>query len=305
MDILHISEFYGICPQVELTDVKTAQGWVQLDADYRTGLLVVVMFGETGHLTQDEPETIRWTPLAAQVKTPGQITFDIPTSLLESINGQKTLFLVLTVRPGGEASGEQDAQESVTPHFIPSKDSGDLTTAQGTVTSADGSVLPDDFRIFLREHTQLSREEIRRLQDYLQQTQSGIASYFPEKLQSQMALLLDHTRPEDLICYNANYLGAEDYVETYDDVVAGFRFPTDYPEGTEVICLLGTQVDPLPQTQSADPILPEESAFSWAVLRGEAKDGYVYLTFPQQLIPVMEETGALALLLSEPITERG
>lgn len=305
VDILHISEFYGIRPQVELTDVKTAQGWVQLDADYQAGQLVVIMFGDAGYLTRNEPENIRWTPLAAQVTTPGQITFNIPTTLLEDINGQETLFLVLTVRPGGDASGEQIGQSEQNPGFIPSKDSGDLTTAQSTVTSADGSVLPDDFRIFLREHTQLSREEIRRLQAYLQQAQSGIATYFSEDLRSQMALLLDTVQPESLICYNANYLGAEHYVETYGDVIAAFRFPTDYPEGTELICLLGTPVDPLPQSQSNDPIVPEESAFSWAVLRGEVKDGYVRLTFPQQLIPVMEAKGALALILSEPITVRG
>lgn len=120
-----------------------------------------------------------------------------------------------------------------------------------------------------------------------------------------MALLLDSVQPEELICYNANYLGAENYVETYGDVVAGFRFSTDYPEGTEVVCLLGTPKDTPPEAQSDDPVLPEESAFNWATLRGEVKGEYVFITFPQQLLPMMEDQGALLLVLSQPITPRG
>lgn len=310
VDILHISEFFGIRPELELPEEESAEGRVQLDEDYQVGQLVVVMFGDTTgvdteNLTKEELENIQWTPLSAKVKKQGEITFHIPPELLEAVEGEETLFLVLTVRSGstGTADGESWSEEIT--RFIPSKDAADLAQSQGTITSADGSVLPDDFRIFIREHTPESKTEISRLQRFMEQQEDTIASYFPEKLGQQMALLLDGIRPEELICYNANYLGAENYVETYGDVIAGFHFSTDYPEGTEVVCMLGTRKDPQPEQQSDDPVLPEESAFDWVTLRGEVRGEYVYITFPQQQIPMMEDQGALLLVLSQPITPRG
>lgn len=310
VDILHISEFFGIRPELELQEGESAEGWVQLDEDYRVGQLVVVMFGDTTdvnmeNLTEEALENIQWTPLPASVKQQGQITFEIPPELLDRVEGEETLFVVLTVRNGGTGAADgEDGSEAIA-EFIPSKDAKALAQSLGAITSADGSVLPDDFRIFIREHTAESKTEISRLQQFMEQQEDTIASYFPENLRQQMALLLDSVQPEELICYNANYLGAENYVETYGDVVAGFRFSTDYPEGTEVVCLLGTPKDTPPEAQSDDPVLPEESAFNWATLRGEVKGEYVFITFPQQLLPMMEDQGALLLVLSQPITPRG
>lgn len=308
VDILHISEFFGICP--EIPEERAVSGRVQLDTDYRVGQLVVVMFGDTTgvnteNLNGEELKNIQWTPLPAQVKKQGQIMFEVPQELLKAVEGERTLFLVLTVRPGGDGDANAENQADGITGFIPSKDSGDLTDTNETITSADGSVLPDDFRIFIREHTMQSREEINRLQRFMEQQKDTIASYFSESLQREMALLLDDAAPGTLVCYNANYLGAENYVETYGDAVAGFRFPTDYPENTEMVCLLGTQRENIPETQSSDPVLPEESAFAWTALRAEVKDGYVFITFPQQLLPIMEQQGALVLVLSQPITSRG
>lgn len=310
VDILHISEFFGIRPELELQEEESAEGWVQLDEDYKVGQLVVVMFGDTTevdteHPTREELEKIHWTPLPAEVKKQGEITFDLPAELLEETVGENTLFLVLTVRNGGTGTADGASWSEEITQFIPSKDAADLAQSQGTITSADGSVLPDDFRIFIREHTPESKAEISRLQRFMEQQEDTIASYFPENLRQQMALLLDSVRPEELICYNANYLGAENYVETYGDVVAGFRFSTDYPEGTELMCMLGTLKDPQPEQQSDDPVLPEESAFDWVTLRGEVRGEYVYITFPQQQIPIMEDQGALLLVFSQPITPRG
>lgn len=310
VDILHISEFFGIRPELELRPEETAEGLVQLDEDYRVGQLVVVMFGDTRavnteNLTEEELENIHWTPLPAKVKQQGQITFAIPSELLEAVEGEETLFLVLTVRTGAGGNADEEGWAEDVAKFIPSKDVGDLAQSHGSITTADGRVLPDDFRIFVREHTLESKTEISRLQRFMEQQEDTVASYFTENLRQQMALLLDGARPEELICYNANYLGAENYVDTYGDAVVRFRFSTDYPEGTEMVCMLGTLKDPQPETQSDDPVLPEESAFDWAVLRGEEKDGYVHITFPQQLIPLMEEQGALLLVLSRPITPRG
>lgn len=282
VDILHISEFFGIRPELELREGESAEGWVRLDEDYRVGQLVVVMFGDTTDVnmenrTEEELENIQWTPLSARVKQQGQITFDIPPELLEAVEGEETLFVVLTVRNGGTGTTDGESRSEEVTQFIPSKDAEDLAQSQDTITSADGSVLPDDFRIFIREHTPESKTEISRLQRFMEQQEDTIASYFPEKLRQQIALLLDSARPEELICYNANYLGAENYVATYGDVVAGFRFSTDYPEGTEVVCMLGTRKDPMPEAQSNDPVLPEESTFDWVTLRGESR-GSMYLS---------------------------
>lgn len=296
-DILHMSEFFGIQPEFALEDGETALGQLELEEEYTPGQLVVVMFGDTTgvdteNLTREALEAIQWTPLKAQVKEVGQITFDIPPQLLEEIHQEESLFLVLTIRKGTPGEEDQQITDEPASAFIPSKDAGDLTQEQEEITSADGSVLPDSFRIFVREHTDTTRQELNRLQTQMTQENKPIAACFDEALQNQMSLLLETDDTDSLICYNANFLGAENYEDTYGDVIAGFRFATVYPDGTRLVCLLGT----LKEEETG------ESPFDWAALRGEVKDGYVYITFPQQLIPVMEEKGALALILSEPIT---
>lgn len=307
VDILHMTEFFGIVPDFQPVEGEDAQSRVQLDADYTPGQLVVVMFGDvsqadTEHLTQEDIRKIEWSPLPADVTANGQISFLAPEELLQRLAGQECLFLVLTVRPGGSGTLTDDQEAVAVQDFVPSKDAGDLLSEYGQITQADGTPLPDDFRIFIRAHTDLTLNEIQRLQAFMQQDNQPIAAYFSEDLQSQMALLLENIQPDSLICYNANFLGAENYVKTYGDAIAGFRFATLYPDGTQVLCLLGTLKSPLPQEQRTLSILPEESAFDWFVLRSEAKDGYVWITFPQQLIPIMEQEGALALILSQPIT---
>lgn len=291
-DILHMSEFFGIRPEFALEDGETALGQLTLEEEYTPGQLVVVMFGDTTDMNSEDPKEIRWTPLKAQVKAVGQITFDIPPQLLEEIHQEESLFLVLTIRKGTPGEEDQQITDEPASAFIPSKDAGDLTQEQEEITSADGSVLPDSFRIFIREHTDTTRQELNRLQAQMTQEKKPIAACFEESLQNQMSLLLERDSTDSLICYNANFLGAENYEDTYGDVIAGFRFATHYPDGTRLVCLLGT----LKAEETG------ESPFDWAALRGEVKDGYVYITFPQQLIPVMEEKGALALILSEPIT---
>lgn len=300
-DILHISEFFGIQPEFLTEREEDALGELVLDEEYTPGQLVVVMFGDTTGADTSHLETIQWTPLKAQVQEPGKITFQIPPHLQQDTDGEETLFLVLTIRKGNSGTGEQDSAGEAATAFVPSKDVSDLTTEQEQVTSADGTLLPDDFRIFIREHNETTRKEIQRLQQFMIREESPVAAYFAENLQKQMTLLTG-AEAEALICYNANFLGAENYEDTYGDVIAGFRFATAYQDGSQVVCLLGTRKDPLPQQSEDGTILPEESLFDWAVLRGEVKDGYVYITFPQQLIPVMEEEGALALILSQPTT---
>lgn len=307
VDILHMTEFFGIRHDFTLAEGKAAQGCIRLEADYTVGQLVVVMYGDASqvdrqHLNAEEISRIEWTPLAAEVTSPGEITFQVPEDLLQRLDGQESLFLVLTDRVGGSGTVKTEELEIATESFIPSKDAGDMAGVYDTITRADGTPLPDDFRIFIRAHNEQTRNEIQRLQQFMQQSGQPIAAYFSEETQAQMALLLTEVQPESLICYNANFLGAEHYVDTYGDVIAGFRFATPYPEGAPVLCLLGTLKDLLPE-QSADTVVPEESRYQWAVLRGEVKDGYVFITFPQQLIPVMEQDGALALFLSRAGTE--
>lgn len=299
VDILHISEFFGIRPELDLVEAETARGRVQLEADYVPGQLVVVLFGSA---TQED--SILWTPLAAQVEKQGEVSFDVPSELLEQINEKETLFLVLTIRRGASGDGDAESQGQPVTAFIPSKNAGDLTGEYGEATSSDGTALPEDFRIFIQEHNEQTKKEIGRLQQFLTQEKQPIAAYFSDALQAQMALLLENVQPDTLVCYNANFLGAENYVDTYGDVIAGFRFAVPYPDGTQVVCLLGTLKDALPESQNTDRILPEESAYDWTVLRGKTQEGYVFLTFSQQCIPVMEQEGALALILSQPILEQ-
>lgn len=309
VDILHMTEFFGMVPELTPVDGEEAKGLVKLEADYVVGQLVVVMFGDVAevdvsNLSKEEIDKIQWTPLAAEVTTPGEVTFFVPGELMKAVANQECLFLVLTDRIGGagqESMGDNPVESS---EFIPSKDAGDLSGEYDVVTDGDGTVLPDDFRIFIRPHTEQTQREIVRLQQFMtgEGKELPIASYFTEELQSQMALLLHNVEPDSLICYNANFLGAEHYKDTYGDVIAGFRFATPYREGTQVVCLLGTLKHPLPENQSTEKIVPEESDFDWYVLRAEVMEGYVFITFPQQLIPIMEEEGALALILSEPLT---
>lgn len=314
VDILHMTEFFGIHPDLTPVEGKEAKGLVKLEADYVVGQLVVVMFGDVAevdvaNLSKAEIDKIQWTPLAAEVTTPGEVTFLVPEELLQAVANQECLFLVLTDRIGGgrqESMGDNPVESS---EFIPSKDAGDLSGEYEVVTDGDGTVLPDDFRIFIRPHTDQTLNEVQRLQKFMEGSSEKdmddqpIAAYFAEGLREQMALLLSKVEPDSLVCYNTNFLGAENYKDTYGDVIAGFRFATPYKSETQVVCLLGVLKNPLPESQNTEKILPEESDFDWYVLRAEVKEGYVFITFPQQLIPIMEEEGALALVLSQPLTD--
>ena len=100
-DILHMTEFMQIIPEKTEDKNCDAKATVIIDADYTPNRLVIVMIGNRQACKDDQDlDAIEWTPLKASVTEAGKIEFVIPAELVESVEGEDTIFSVLTDRIG-------------------------------------------------------------------------------------------------------------------------------------------------------------------------------------------------------------
>lgn len=303
-EILHMTEFMSVLPDAVAIEDGHAHAKVEFDVEYLPGQLVVVMFGDIDEvdlemLTQEEIRQIEWTPLPAEVTETGLIEFDIPHTLLMDIQGQQTMFNVLTDRIGNRGTGDSGVEEETHKKSIPSKDAEDMTVISDVYYNADGEILPDDFRIFITEKTPLMQEEIQRIRRFMLQDEKDptddlpISRWFSEATLSEISLLIEEDFDlETLLAYEIKAVADENYIDTYGDVRADFQFATPYWNGQTIVSVLGVP--------SENPVNPDGSLMDWTVLRTVVENDLAKITFKQLLLPVMEEESLLLIVLSEP-----
>ena len=306
-DALYMPEFFSTFPQV-YPDALEDQVYVDVemlyDIDYRAGLPVVVVLG------WDSDEGVEWQALPADVPRDHYVHFEIPPETLKIINGQETLFALLTVKPG-MGYDEYYSETIKIPYEIPSITSGDLTViVDGYTAVSSGDPIPCE--LVLTDRSRRITLELDAIEKHIHQNyttensqnyeRESIMSYFKSEMNRQVHLLLPETvANDDLMCYELACLQSVEYIEPYGDVMARFLFATPYYEGQTMVSMLA-----LPDAEN-----PEDEMI-WTPLHTEVKRvytdeehfiDYVEITFSSAVLtPMLEET-ALLLVLSTPMPE--
>lgn len=301
-EALFMPEYASLLPQV-YTDAleKGANVQVEMEFDiaYPVDIPVVVVMGwPTEH-------GIEWRALPAYVPKDQHVHYTIPADLLEIINGQETLFSLLTVKPG-LSKAEYSTEEIVVSYEIPSITSGDVTTVVETYSkSADGEPIPVE--VVLVEQNHRIAVELDALENHInvdEITREPIMSYFDREINRQVQLLLPpEVDTHDLVAYEIACLESEKYIDPYGDVMACFSFATPYEEGQPMVSLLA-----LPDEE-------DHEIFVWTPLHTEVVRNYpdpnnpdvytdiVEITFSSEVLLHMLEKTALLIVLSTPMPE--
>lgn len=287
VDILHMTEFVQVIPQT--FEVKAdGEAKVVIDADYQPGQLVVVMIGD-----RTNPDDIQWTPLKAAVTELGTIEFVVPAELVQKVQGQDTIFALLTDRlgtRGGVVKHEKD-QTVIT---YPSKTASDIVVIERP-TEIDGSELPEDFEVRETEETAIIAAENASIRSFVKDENKPVIRFYPADAQNEAMLLLPKDIDmEKLVAYEVMDVDCVNYKHTFGDVLVRIKFATPYQDGQKLVVMLG-----LEREQTAD----STNQLDWIALRSEVKDGYVNIAFAQAALEIMEEHPALMMVLSEPMAE--
>lgn len=280
-DALYIPEIFSALPQ------RTEQaGDVDVDMlmniDYAPGALIVVVLGvetETG---------VDWFALKGDVPVDDTIHFEIPAEVIAQLAGHETLTVVFTVKPG-EGWQKEESILRPEPTFVPSKSGSNMTYVEDKVTIS-GTGDPSDCRILIVPQTEAARQELARFTDWMTKKGKAPLDYFDDKILSEISLLLADTDLGTLLPYEVECVMVENYKEPYGDVMARFRFPSDFTAEKKIVTLLG-----MPQT---------DSTFMWTVLyTTQINDPHTEITFSSTVLPAMMTQPGLMLVFSEPIAE--
>lgn len=279
-DALYIPEIFSALPQ------RTEQaGDVDVDMlmniDYAPGALIVVVLGvetETG---------VDWFALKGDVPVDDTIHFEIPAEVNAQLAGHETLTVVFTVKPG-EGWQKEESFLRPEPTFVPSKSGSNMTYVEDKVTIS-GTGDPSDCRILIVPQTETTRQELARFTDWMTKKGKAPLDYFDDKILSEISLLLADTDLGTLLPYEVECVMVENYKEPYGDVMARFRFPSEFDAGKKTVTLLG-----MPQA---------DGSFVWTVLYTQINDPHTEITFSSTVLPAMMAQPGLMLVFSEPIAE--
>jgi len=159
---------------------------------------------------------------------------------------------------------------------FPSKSAQDMTTVV-TGTPTNGVVADPGFAIFVTDPTVEIEEEVMAIYKFV--ANDVIANYFDEETQTKLAEVA--ADPAALIGYEAVPVACCNYKAEYGDVDADFTFATVFPEGTELVVMIKTDV--------------------WSVQKAVVENGIVKILFTGEELTVMENSPKLMLVLSEAI----
>jgi len=282
IDALYMPEFMSLIPQV-FTKEAEVDVEMLLDMTYEPGRLVVVVLG------WETAEGIEWKALDAEVPKDNTIHYVIPNEVLEKINGQETLFALLTIKPGNG----RDAwyEPSASSEFIPSKSASNMTSIVDS-GAAGGEGIPEDCRIILVEQNHVIKGELRLIEEHVIEKELPIMSFFDTQVNYQTHLLFpEEVKNDELIAYEIACVRVVNYREPYGDVAARFTFITPYEEEQPMASLLG--------------LVDEEGNFVWLPLHTQLEKGetHVEITFSATILPTMMEETGLLLVLSTPLSE--
>ena len=287
VDILYMTEFVQVVPQAVEANAD-GEAKVVIDVDYQPGQLVVVMIGDCTN-----PDDIQWTPLKAAISELGTVEFVVPAEFVQKVQGQDTIFALLTDRLGTRGGVvKRDGDQTVITY--PSKTASDIVVIEHP-TGIDGSALPEDFEVRETEETAIIAAENMSIRSFVKDENKPVIRFYPAEAQNEAMLLLpEDLDVEKLVAYEAMDVDCVNYKHAFGDVLVRIKFATPYQDGQKLVVTLG-----LDREQTAD----SANQLDWVVLRSEVKDGYVNITFAQAALEIMEDRPALMMVLSEPMAE--
>ena len=280
-DALYIPEIFSALPQRAKQDGAVVVDML-MNIDYDPGALIVVVLGvetETG---------VDWFALKGDVLVDDTIHFEIPAEVIAQLAGHETLTVVFTVKPG-EGWQEEETILRPEPTFVPSKSGSNMTYVEDKVTIS-GTGDPSDCRMLIVPQTEAARQELARFTDWMTKRGKAPLDYFDDKILNEISLLLPDVDLGTLLPYEVECVMVENYKEPYGDVMARFRFPSDFTADKKIVTLLG-----MPQT---------DGTFMWTVLyTTQINDPCTEITFSSTVLPAMMTQPGLMLVFSEPIAE--
>lgn len=258
-----------------------------LDIAYQPGQTTVVVLGDTS-----DPENIQWTPVESRVTATGQVEFYIPQELMEQLKGDDLIFTLLTVRSTTRTI-VKEVEKTQEPESLPSKQASDTTRIVKTVRN--GEEVEDDFELIVVEDTEVIRQEISLLENYVTVEKRPALSWLPEKDQERVRYLLG-ADGDDLIVTDYVSLTSKNFFPTDGDAVGTLSFATPYKEGQTIVTALG-----FPKKEAGED---GQTLMDWIVQPAYVREnGVLDVVFDQTgLIDMDTETGLL-LLLSVPETD--
>ena len=279
-DALYIPEVFSVLPQCteQAGDVDVD---MLMNIDYAPGALIVAVLGvetETG---------VDWFALKGDVPVDDTIHFEIPAEVNAQLAGHETLTVVFAAKPG-DGWQEQETILRPEPTFVPSKSGSNMTYVEDTVVIS-GTGDPSDCRILIVPQTEAARQELARFTDWMTKKGKTPLDYFDDKILNEISLLLPDADLGTLLPYEVECVMVENYKEPYGDVMARFRFPSEFDAGKKTVTLLG-----MPQA---------DGSFVWTVLYTQINDSHTEITFSSTVLPAMMTQPGLMLVFSEPIAE--
>lgn len=171
---------------------------------------------------------------------------------------------------------------------FPSKTADDLTQI-GVVETTTGVAIDPSFTIAVTDPTEAITAQVDSMRAVVEAEQP-LLTYFPEEVQQQVVAVM----PADFdvnaaVAYELVPVTVANYDEAYGDVAAEFTFATAFPEGTQVVVLLG-----MPNAEA-------ENGMDWIVKQGTVAKGVVRLQFAQEELVRMQADDALMVIMSAPI----
>jgi hypothetical protein len=177
---------------------------------------------------------------------------------------------------------------------VPSKTTQDMATVVSMV-SASGVALGAEFVVALTEPTEAATQQLADIAAVVSAGGSPV-SYFAgmaEGMLENIALLLPPDFDPDTLELNEfSPLTGINYDEAYGDVVVSFEFATAYADGQVLVAMVGI---PIGENEDGTAIV------EWYALQAEVVDGIVQVTFPQDVLVLLDGADAMIAILSEPV----
>ena len=182
---------------------------------------------------------------------------------------------------------------------VPSISTSD-TTKVVSITVTNSTTESEGFRIFEVESAVAIQQEIRKLYDFVNETEERRSpiEFFEESVQEKIREQLPEEIPLDSLLINEIISVDEvNYDTQYGDVNVEFEFATTYEVGKTVCILLAlTYYVDVHSELDEDTELNENT--EWVTLEAIAlENGHLLIVFPQDVLLKMEQASATTMIV--------
>ncbi len=172
---------------------------------------------------------------------------------------------------------------------VPSKTTEDMA-ATVSVASTTGVAVAAEFVVTTVEETEDATAELKAIADFTASKNVAPIQYFAEEVKAEAAALLPEGFDMDKLVMNEFApLTVEKYDAAYGDVEVTMSFATKYTADQALVAMVGVQ---------------NGETVDWTAQSAEATaEGFVKVTFSQDVLSQVETGSAMIAILSEEVAE--